>query len=103
MTEKFQETLTRRNRCLNDQAVWEEIIAHLSRFLDSDMAPAKNGIVTRTEEMVVPQENIERIISQIKSAMLNPIRVELGKIDKAEVRHGNQEVEIKSKSSARKG
>lgn len=83
--ESFQRVLEKRNDLLHDKAIWEEVREHLGRFLDTDTSPAKHGISTKGEGLVVPQPRIEQVIAYIQSNHLDTIDQELQYIDQGKV------------------
>ena len=48
-----------RQRLLHKKAVLSEIVEHLAKFLDTDTGPAKTGIRSEGDALVVPQECVE--------------------------------------------
>lgn len=64
-TMDFHEAMRVRNSYLHQKDVWKEVAEHLSKFLDTDSAPAKIGISTQAEGMVVPQDVIEFVIADV--------------------------------------
>lgn len=98
----FQSVLTRRNELLHRQAVWGEVMEHLRRFLDTDIAPAKHGIVTQGGGMTVPQRVIEEVVTEIEKGPAEKITKELTTIDKSEVAENvRQESEASPKGKAK--
>lgn len=100
MTSDFQTVLSRRNDLLHRKAIWQEVVDHLSKFLDTDAAPATVGIRTGGEGMTVPQDRIDLAISEIKNGYVAEIDEELDKINKSEVA---ENVKQENKGSAKKG
>jgi hypothetical protein len=85
MSTDFQTVMIRRNDLLHRKAIWQEVVDHLTKFLDTDAAPATVGIRTDAEGMVVPQDRIELAISEIKNGYMAEIVEELDEINKSEV------------------
>lgn len=85
MLSDFQTVMARRNDLLHHKAIWQEVVDHLTKFLDTDASPATVGIRTDAEGMVVPQDRIELAISEIKNGYMAEIVEELDKINKSEV------------------
>jgi hypothetical protein len=81
----FQDVLVRRALLLHHKAVWNEAVEHLRRFLDTDAAPAKQGIMTEGGGMVVPQSYIQDVIGEVEQGPITKIREELLRIDSSEV------------------
>ena len=99
MSNDFYSVMLRRNDLLHRQAVWQEIIDHLSKFLDTDASPASVGIRTEGSGMVVPQDRVDVVISEIRNGYMAEIAAELKSIDKSEV---SENVEHKKQSSKKK-
>jgi hypothetical protein len=64
--------------------VWNELHEHLQKFLDSDVAPAKIGIKSEGEDMVVPQRVVAEVQVTIRR-LLGDIAVKVDQIDKSKV------------------
>lgn len=97
----FQAVMGRRSELLHRQAVWQETIDHLRKFLDTDAAPAKHGIVTEGGGMVVPQPSIEAVIVEIQDGPQAKLLQELEEINKSEVaEHVRQENEASKEGKA---
>jgi hypothetical protein len=54
----FQQQLEFRNRLLHLKAVYKELTDHLGKFVDTDAVPAKMGIRSEGDGLVVPQKII---------------------------------------------
>lgn len=85
MSTVFKEVLSRRNDLLHRKSVWQEVVDHLGKFLDTDAIPATVGIRTDAEGMVVPQEKIALVISEIENGYAADIESELEQINTSEV------------------
>lgn len=94
----FKTALIYRKHLLDSKAIYDELVRHLQTFLDTDAAPATKGIKADTEEMVVPQSEIENVIEEIAENPLKKIAEELNKLDLTMVEDNEQ-----SKSSKAKG
>lgn len=55
----FRELLEERQRLLHKKAVFLEIVEHLGKFLDTDTGPAKTGIRSEGDALVVPQDCVD--------------------------------------------
>lgn len=80
----FEETLQRRDSLLHKKAVLGEMITFLGQFIDTDSTPAKTGITTEGSGMVVPQEVIVEIKSQLESN-IEKMDAELAELNKMKV------------------
>lgn len=98
----FQQVLERRNELLHNRAVWSEVCEHLSKFLDTDSMPAKQGITTQGEGLVVPQPLIEKIVGDIKGDTLYKIDVGLEEIDNREVAENVEQEAEQEKPAAKR-
>lgn len=85
MNRNFQDVMSRRNDLLHQLAVWQEVVDHLTKFLDTDAFSATVGIRTDGDVMVVPQDRIDAVLSEIKNGYIAEINDELDKINKSEV------------------
>jgi len=85
MGNKFYDVMLRRSDLLHSLAIWQEIVDHLSKFLDTDAAPASVGIRTEGGGMVVPQDRVEAVLDEIKHGRMTEINRELESIHKSEV------------------
>ena len=100
MTKSFQAVLAHRNELLNRRAIWQEVVDHLGKFLDTDAVKATVGIKTEGEGLVVPQSVIEAEIMEIRNGYVAEIENELNNIDKSEVA---ENVDKKNQVAAKKG
>jgi hypothetical protein len=92
MSQNFKVVMLRRNDLLHQLAIWQEVVDHLVKFLDTDALPATVGIRTDAEGMVVSQDRIEAVLNEIKNGYIAEINDELDKINKSEVaEHVKQE------------
>lgn len=100
----FQKAMELRNFYLHQKAVWEEVVEHLSQFLNKDSAPAKRGIATHGEGMVVPQDVIEYIVEDI-GVTLKGIDNDLNQIHMSKVaeKDGEQKGKKRTKKKVKKG
>jgi hypothetical protein len=55
----FREVLTARQQLVHKRAIYQELVDHLGKFLDSDIGAAKLGIRTEGDDLVVPQDYVE--------------------------------------------
>ena len=95
--------LARRNELLHSQAIWQEILDHLQRFLDTDASPAKMGIATKGEGMTVPQTEIEKVIVEISKGRMADISDELETISTQKVAdHVRKKDETRTKAEPTK-
>jgi len=85
MTTPFQQILIKRSQLLHHQAIWQEVVDHLRRFIDTDAAPAKQGIRTEGGGMVVPQSAIGEVVGEIEQGPITKIQDEISRIDNSEV------------------
>jgi len=100
----FHEILTHRNESLHRQAVWTEVVEHLKKFLDTDVAPAKTGIATKGEGLAVPQIIIEQIIAEIVSGPVSDCMKVLTHIDNQKVAEDvRQKTESKTEDEPAQG
>jgi hypothetical protein len=104
----FQDVLVRRSTLLHHKAIWAETVEHLRRFLDTDAAPAKQGIMTEGGGMVVPQSHIQDVIGEIEQGPITKIQEELLRINKSEVagnvrKQDEDDAEGKAQSRKAKG
>lgn len=60
----FSELSQRRNELLHRWSTWQEVIAHLSKFVGTDAAPPKLGVTTRGEGLTVPPEIVEAVMEE---------------------------------------
>jgi hypothetical protein len=103
MSASFQEVLDRRTELLHRQAIWQEVVDHLRKFLDTDAVKATVGIKTEGPGLVVPQDRIEGEIAEISNGYMAEINDELTKIDKSEVaEHVEQKKQGAKKKAGRK-
>jgi hypothetical protein len=98
----FKTALIYRKHLLNSKAIYEEMVRHLQTFLDTDAAPATKGIKAETEEMVVPQSEIEGVIEEINAAPLKRIAEELKKLDLTMVEDHEQPKSSKAKGKSKR-
>jgi hypothetical protein len=103
----FASILTRRNYLLHLQAIWDESINHLKKFLDTDISPAKQGIATQGGGMVAPQSVIEEVIQFIEqnnlAVIVNELDVLLNyRIEKNVTKTSKTETQKESKSTKKK-
>lgn len=110
MQRNFHEVMVRRNELLHQRAIWQEVVDHLTKFLDTDSTNATVGIKTDGGGLVVPQDRVELTLSEIKNGYMTEIEEELDRINKSEVTEdGKQKKQSvtgkvkKSKSKAVKG
>jgi hypothetical protein len=107
MKHNFCDVMNRRSDLLHQLAIWQEVVDHLLKFLDTDATPATIGI--RTDGgggMTVPQDRIEIVLNEIKNGYMAEINDELDKINKSEVaEHVKQEKRLgkKVKKEGEKG
>lgn len=101
MKNHFHEVMLRRNELLHRLAIWQEVVDHLTKFLDTDAVPASVGIRTEGGGMVVPQDRIEAVLGEIKRGFMAEIDGELDRINNSEV---SEDVKKdKNKKVSRKG
>jgi hypothetical protein len=98
----FKTALVYRKHLLDCKAIYEEVARHLRTFLDTDAAPATKGIKADTEEMVVPQSEIEGVIDEINNAPLTRIAEELKKLDLTMVEDNEQPKSSKAKGKSKR-
>jgi len=55
----FREMLEERQRLIHKKAIYSELVEHLYKFLDTDVGPAKTGIRSEGDVLVVPQDYVE--------------------------------------------
>ena len=104
MSNKFHDVMIRRSDLLHRSAIWQEVIDHLMKFLDTDAVPAVVGIRTEGGGMVVPQDRIDLALSEIRSGYMAEINEELDKINKSEVSEdGKQKKQAAKKKKAKSG
>jgi hypothetical protein len=99
---QFQDALQQLNDLRHSQAVWEEVAAHLRKFVDTDAAPAKSGIVTTGMGLVVPQPIVAAVIEQIQNDILAPLLKDIARIEHSKVEGHEPKNPRKAKSSPRK-
>jgi hypothetical protein len=58
-SKSFREVLTARQQLVHRRAIYQELVDHLGKFLDSDIGAAKLGIRTEGDDLVVPQDYVE--------------------------------------------
>lgn len=115
MKNHFHEVMLRRNELLHQLAIWQEVVDHLTKFLDTDAVPASVGIRTEGGGWVVPQDRIEAVLGDIKRGFMAEIDGELERINNSEVsedvkkdkdekvaRKGKKVAAVKSKSKQTK-
>lgn len=86
MKRNFYTVMSRRGDLLHQRAIWQEVVDHLAKFLDTDAFPATVGI--RTDGgggLTVPQDKIEVVLNEIKNGYMAEINEELHTIDNSEV------------------
>jgi len=98
----FKTALIYRKHLLNSRAIWEEVTRYLRTFLDTDAAPAQKGIKADTEEMVVPQSEIESVMEEISEHPLKKIAEELKKLDLTMVEDHEQPKSVKAKGKSKR-
>lgn len=111
MGKNFHDVMTRRSELLHQLAIWQEVVEHLTKFLDTDATPATIGIRAETEGgMVVPQDRIETVVNEIRNGYMAEVNEELTAINKSEVADGRKEqhkskktVQTKKESKKSKG
>lgn len=69
MVKNFHEVLESRNNLLHQKATYQEVIEHLSKFLDTDGTKASSGIQTEGGGFTVPQKIIELTIGDLQMTM----------------------------------
>jgi len=85
MFRNFQDVMIRRSDLLHQLAIWQEVVDHLGKFLDTDAIPATVGIRTDGGGLTVPQDKIEVILNEIKNGYMAEVKEELHIIDNSEV------------------
>lgn len=111
MKRNFCDVMNRRSDLLHQSAIWQEVLDHLIKFLDTDAIPATVGIRTDGGGMTVPQDRIEIVLNEIKNGYMAEIKDELDKINKSEVAEhveqkqhpGKKKVPIKKEAKKVKG
>lgn len=103
MNRNFQDVMARRNELLHQLAVWQEVVDHLGKFLDTDAFSATVGIRTEGGDMVVPQDRVEAVLSEVNYGYIAEINDELEKINKSEVAENvKQEKRLRKKKEPEK-
>lgn len=110
MFRNFQEVMIRRSDLLHQLAIWQEVIDHLTKFLDTDALPAVVGIRTDGGGLTVPQDKIEEVLNEVRNGYMAEIKEELQSIDNSEVaenvkqkkRRGKKKDPVKTKKGKRK-
>lgn len=102
MQRSFHEVMVRRNELLHQRAIWQEVIDHLIKFLDTDSTSATVGIKTDGGGLVVPQDRVELTLSEIKNGYMTEIDEELDRINKSEVAENGKQKKQSTKSKAKK-
>ena len=110
MSKNFQDVLTRRCDLTHQLAIWQEVVDHLMKFLDTDALPATVGIRSDGGGLVVPQDKIEIVLNEVKNGYMAEIKEELQSIDNSEVaenvkqkkRRGKKKDPVKTKKGKRK-
>lgn len=98
----FRDALLRRTALLDLQAIWTEVAEHLAKFISTDAAPAKHGIRSKSESMIVPQPAIESVVGLIKTEYIGKLQKQLDNIDRSEVHvQGSKDQESQEQASRR--
>ncbi len=104
MRRNFYDVMVRRNDLLHQRAIWQEVVEHLTKFLDTDSTSATVGIKTDGGGLVVPQDRIELTLNEIKNGYMAEIDGELNKINKSEVAENVKQIQgSKTKAKQSKG
>lgn len=80
----FSDLISLRNDLLHSKAIYRELNEHFSKFLDSDAVPAKIGIRSDGEGLVVPQAVIQSFLCNVV-AKVSQIDKELHRVESLKV------------------
>lgn len=83
-TRTFSDLISLRNDLLHSKAIYRELNEHFSKFLDSDAVPAKIGIRSDGEGLVVPQAVIQSFLCNVV-AKVSQIDKELHRVESLKV------------------
>lgn len=98
----FSDLNKSRNTLLHRWSVWQEVLAHLSKFVDTDAEPAKLGITTRGEGMTVPQDVIVEVLEQVQTTIDNTM-LELNDVEQTLMEDRNVRKESAAGKEGKKG
>ena len=82
----FSEALQKLEESKHQRAVWNEMVDFLSRFVDSEVTAAEQGIGAEDcVEKVVPQAQITAIINYIDEEHIAPLDEEIAALEQLQV------------------
>ena len=84
-TALLRDALLERTELLDRLAVWQEIVDHLKKFLNTDSSQARHGIRTQSEHIIIPQETIVSVLDYISDGVMEEIKRRLEIIERSEV------------------
>jgi hypothetical protein len=70
MSPLFSDLLKQREYALHYRSVWEEVRAHLAKFVDTDSVQATSGIQTKGGGLVVPQVVISDALADVEMKLV---------------------------------
>lgn len=73
-----------------EQAVWNEVVGFLSQFVDDEVNKAESAIIS-DDNGQVPQELVQRVVSEILEDKLVPLEEEIKKIEGSSVEVSNEQ------------